>query len=605
MKRVALKRVQVKDATWQNAMEKNLQFIKNMDPERALAGFRKTAGIKTEADTYHGWEAMLIGGHGIGHYFSALGMEIACGHQELRERAEYLVKSLKECQNALGCGYLSAANLQDEKDIYVQFEILEGTKEGNTWVPWYATHKVMQGLLDLYTYGEIKGALEVASSLGDWIADRVLAWDEETRKKVLSTEYGGMNDCLYQLYQLTGVENHKKAAEQFDEPELYKHFLGMANRLRGVHANTTIPKFLGYFQGNPQERVEIADRFWQLVIGKQTYATGGIGDMEHFFGDGQLDGSRTQCNAESCCTYNMIKYSQLLFETTKDPQYLTYIEQALWNARLASMGPKGGYSYFNPMATGYYRLYSPEKPEQNAFWCCVGTGMEDFAKVGEHIFCEEGDELYVNQWISADLSLTDGEKLYLDVDYEKGRLQLLSTRDVKVKLRMPSWIENRGEYLPYGQDYLDVDLKAGEQAHVDFTMALSMHSLPDAENAVGFTYGPFVLCVPLGNEKWGQTVGAGIDVVAPSWKVVFDAAVKNDVVYGRTQKGILDREYLSLPKGETLESFKHKFKDYVEKDGGKLCLVGLSNCKKEEVALPLIPYYQTGDERYGIYWYLQ
>ena len=152
---------------------------------------------------------------------------------------------------------------------------------------------------------------------------------------------------------------------------------------------------------------------------------------------------------------------------------------------------------------------------------------------------------------------------------------------------------------------MKVALQAGEDFDLPFEMAVAVHNLPDAENAVGFTYGPFVLCVPLGKERWGETTGAGIEVVAPAWKVVFDAAVKLDVTYGRTQRGILDREYLLLPKGETLDSFKENIRSYVKKEDDGFILYGLRSGDGEERNLKLIPYYRTGDERYGIYWYLQ
>ena len=34
-------------------------------------------------------------------------------------------------------------------------------------------------------------------------------------------------------------------------------------------------------------------------------------------------------------------------------------------------------TYFQPMATGYFKVYS--RPEDQ-FWCCTGTGMENFSK---------------------------------------------------------------------------------------------------------------------------------------------------------------------------------------------------------------------------------
>jgi len=646
MRKLALKNVQMKDFLWKEKMELNNQFLDEMDPDRVLAGFRITAGIPTDAKPYGGWEDSLIAGHGIGHFFSALAMRIAnlqgevarCADEERKQalssalshsqdQAEKIVSGLLACQNKTGNGFLSAATVQDENHPEIQFDALEGKCDAPTWVPWYALHKVLQGLIDLSVYTGIPGAIEAATALGDWVCDRVLSWNGEIRKRVLAVEYGGMNDSLYQLYGLLHEEKYFLAAKVFDEPDLYKELLGFKNRMRGVHANATIPKILGYLQGaavqpsiangeehvkDIKDRIQVAGKFWETVLRNQTYATGGVGDMEHFFEDGMLDRSRTQCNAESCCAYNMIKLSQLLFELTGEIRYLEYIEQALWNAKLGSVGPSGGYTYFNPMATGYYRLYSPNHPKENPFWCCVGTGLEDFAKVADQVFYREENGIVIAQWISSELHTEDGIDLSLQADYEKGRITItnLSSSDnaekVLVKVRVPRWVENRVNILSDDEEYYAVELSAGESYELDYSMKISMIGIPDETSVCGFTYGPFVLCVPLGKERWGETEGAGIQVVAPSWKVVFDTAVRTDIVYGQTRRSILDREYLRLPDKVTKEDMEEHISDYITKDeNGKLFLKGLFNYKDEKVTLPLVPYYQTGDARYGIYWYLK
>lgn len=625
MQRAALQKVHLTDPLWIEAMNKNFTFLSEMDDERVLSGFRKTAGIPSEKEPYGFWENSLIAGHAVGHYFSALAMAIAVLSEseegsdllsEFKHKADMVVNGLRECQKALGNGFLSAATIQDPDNVEIQFDALEGKAEAQTWVPWYALHKVLQGLIDLWKYSHTKGAKEAALDLADWVTARVGKWDEPTRKKVLSVEYGGMNDSLYQISRLLKEEDpqkaeiYKKAAAKFDEPELYKELLGFKNRLRGVHANATIPKFLGYLQGyeDPSDdKVDLARRFWDLVVSFHTYATGGIGDMEHFFGDGMLDSSRTQCNAESCCCYNMMKLSQMLFEITEDPKYLDYIEKALWNAKLGSVGPSGGYSYFNPMGTGYYRLYSPAKPAENPFWCCVGTALEDFAKIGDQIFYEENGVITIAQWISSELALESGTKVSLCVDFKNGKLSISSegNDDLKIRLRIPRWIRNRDELLPDNEDYLCFSLGAKERKTIGFTMQMKMLSLPDNSEVIGFSYGPFVLCVPLGNEKWGESAGAGIDVYAPAWKSVFGASVKSDITYGKTIKAVLDRELLKLPEGETIESFRSHFESYINKTGDlHFRLEGLSDYKEEPVTLDLVPYYSTGNERYGIYWYV-
>ena len=625
--RSELNDIKITDVRWKDCEDKNALFLSSMDPERVLAGFKRTCRIKTDAKPYGGWENSLIAGHGTGHYFSALGMRIATlrgreNTSELEEsiaKANAVVTGLKECQEKLGNGFLSAATVQDEDNPYIQFDVLEGKADGEQWVPWYALHKVLQGIMDLWTYGGIEGACGTALALADWVCDRVLSWDKKTRKKVLSVEYGGMNDSLYQLYILTGDKRYLSAAEVFDEPELYEELLSFKNRMRGVHANATIPKILGYLEGakafdkagikkEVQPRITTAEKFWDSVIRNQTYATGGIGDMEHFFADGLLDGSRTQCNAESCCCYNMMKLSQILFELTGKPKYLDYIERTLWNAKLGSVGPDGGYTYFNPMATGYYRLFSPSEPSANPFWCCVGTALEDFASIGGKICYRKDPDLYITQWISSDICF--GEQVYqLRADYGKGRLTISCAQcdsgKTAVKLRIPRWIKNRDLILPDSEDFLDVAFPPDGTFELGFEMQLKIAGLPDETSAKGFMYGPFVLCVPLGNDKWGINENAGIEVVAPAWKVVFDASVNCNINYGRTQRAILDREYLTLPEGVTLQAFSDNLEKYLVKDNDRFLLTGLKDFRGSDVSLTLIPYYQAGNERYGIYWYIR
>ena len=78
-------------------------------------------------------------------------------------------------------------------------------------------HKILAGLIDVYKLAGSEEALTVAKGLGDWTYDRVMQWDAATRKRVLSIEYGGMNDALYNLYAVTGEAKYAVAAHQFDE----------------------------------------------------------------------------------------------------------------------------------------------------------------------------------------------------------------------------------------------------------------------------------------------------------------------------------------------------------------------------------------------------
>ncbi len=104
----------------------------------------------------------------------------------------------------------------------------------------------------------------------------------------------------------------------------------------------------------------------------------------------------------------------------------------------------GGFTYMTPLMSGAAREYS--SPADNAFWCCVGTGMESHAKHGDSIFWEGDDgTLYVNLYIPSEARwAARGVRLELDTRYPfepEIRLSLPAVRDGRfaLALRIPAW----------------------------------------------------------------------------------------------------------------------------------------------------------------------
>jgi DUF1680 family protein len=194
-----------------------------------------------------------------------------------------------------------------------------------------------------------------------------------------------MNDALYELYKHTGNANHLSAANSFDEMTLFEPLYKGEDILNGKHANTTIPKIIGalnrYSVTGEEYYLQVAANFWEIVTENHTYITGGNSEWEHFGESKILDAERTNCNCETCNTYNMLKLSRELFRVTGDTKYADYYENAFINAILSSQNPETGMTtYFQPMATGFFKVYS--SPTEH-FWCCTGSGMENFSKLAE------------------------------------------------------------------------------------------------------------------------------------------------------------------------------------------------------------------------------
>ncbi len=94
-------------------------LLEVVEPDRLLAGFRTQAGLASKAERYGGWEARGITGHSLGHYLSALSALAASSDDEAvrglaRERIDYIVSELAECQRANGDGYV----LPVDKRVY-------------------------------------------------------------------------------------------------------------------------------------------------------------------------------------------------------------------------------------------------------------------------------------------------------------------------------------------------------------------------------------------------------------------------------------------------------------------------------------------------------
>ena len=639
-----LDKVQILDNYYLSAQKSDIAFLKKMDTARLLAGFRTTAGIDTKGvRPYGGWEDSLLGGHCVGHYLTALAQAVkVTGDKELKEKSQTLIAGLEECQKKLGTGFLFGAKVEDKEDVEKQFDILEGKKKGETWVPWYNMHKVLAGLVDTYKYTGNETALLVAEKLGDWIYERVSKWDLKTNQKVLETEYGGMNDCLYELYSYSHNKHHLEAAQKFDEKALFLMAAkGEKNCLDGKHANTQIPKFIGAIKrynvlkqlGEAKQEDEAylvdAEKFFEMVVKRHSFVTGGISVMEHFRKDYHLDEIRTQTNCESCCAHNMLKLAKELFKATRKKEYADYYETTLRNAIMGAVKTESGAaSYFTPMATGYYKTFGEEEPEKNMFWCCTGSGMENFTKLGDSIYFRANDTLLVNQYVASkvtweekNLVLTQKSDVTKseEISFVLNALHDKEISDVAIALRIPAWMHGEATIYVNGAEkmtaagnseyvLLERNWEDGDVIMAKYPMSVESVGLLDQDAVFAFRYGPTVLAAKLGKEKMGEATWAGIDLTAPLYKVVGNECRKDTIAYGEPKTTeLLDNETLTIQKETSVNEFVSHIERYLVRDTESetlsFHLKGTDADTTFENGLQFVPFNTLNDERYGIYWY--
>lgn len=609
-----LKDVVVTDSYYQNSLQMEVNYLLQLEGDRLLAGFRKSAGLDTKGvSCYNGWENSLIGGHTLGHYLTATSQ--ACVNEaiteeeksELYQKITYLVDGLLECQqHSKGKkGFIFGATVLDSNNVELQFDHVEENKTNITtqaWVPWYTMHKILAGLVEVYELTGYETAKTVASNLADWVYDRTSRWSDVTQRTVLNIEYGGMNDCLYEVYKITGNEHHAEAAHKFDEITLFEKVKANTdNALNNLHANTTIPKFLGalnrYRALGKSERIylEYAESFWDMVVQKHTYITGGNSEWEHFGEDDVLDAERTNCNCETCNTYNMLKLSKALFEATGDVKYADFYETTITNAILSSQNPETGMSmYFQPMASGYFKVYGSPF---NHFWCCTGSGMENFTKLNDGIYYHNEKAIIVNRYVSSEVTWEEKnlklvQKTDLpstsDVTFTMEGLDKSTPSDVQLGLRIPDYAAGNLTVTVDGvasdstivNQYilLNGPFQNGSVIHVNIPIKVKAFGLPDNENVYAFEYGPVVLSAELGNEDM-KTTTTGVNVSIPASK-------KMDFT-----KVILHHSQSSV------QEFMEHIEDHLVRSGNSLTFT----LKDTDEPLTFSPHYKQYQQRYAIY----
>jgi DUF1680 family protein len=578
-----LDQVQITDVYQQNLFKKEMAYLLTaIDSDRLMAGFKAVSLNTTPTNLYGGWESQNIRGHTMGHWLSAVahayqqaqGGSDAALTSQIKTKLDGVISKLQSYQ--LASGFLFATPIS-------QFDDMD-SGGGNNWVPYYTLHKILAGLIDVYELEGNATALTVASKVGDWLYGRSMGWSTSARSRVLGSEYGGMND-----------------AHVFDDTGLFTTSASGNDTLSGRHANMTIPKFIGALNryrtvgASESSYLNAASGFFDLVVKNHTYVTGGNSQDEHFHAPGKLDQYRDNVNNETCNAYNMTKLTRDLFKVTGDVRYADFYERIHINEILASMNPETGMTtYFKPMGTGYFKAFGTPT---NSFWCCTGTGMENFTRLGDSVYFHDDKDLWVTWYVSSTLDWKDrGLALVQTTDLpltNKVTLTITAapTDAVNIQFRRPDWAAGCAIAVAVnGQTVTPTDAKgflgvsrvwqANDKIELAFPFFVQASRLPDNPNAVAFKYGPLVLSAGLGT--------AAMTTTGHAWTIA------------ATSPGGL-QDTIKIPSG-TVDAWLADIQKNLVQTPGKLEFK-LKNTDSDD-KLVFIPHYSRYQDRYGIYWKL-
>jgi DUF1680 family protein len=593
------------DGPFKKAQDLNIEVLLKYDVDRMLAPYRKEAGLPEKAKSYPNWDG--LDGHVGGHYLSALAINYAStGNVECKKRMDYMISELKACQDAnaqnnpgWGTGYVGGAPRSAK--------LWSKIKEGNAgviwseWAPWYNVHKMYAGLRDAWLYTGNEEAKAIFMKFCDWAIDVTSNLSDAQIEEMLGNEYGGMNESLADAYQISGDEKYLKAAKRFSHKAFLDPLSQGNDMLDNKHANTQIPKFIGFERiaelGNDEKYAKAGSFFWETVTTKRSLAFGGNSRREHFPSvTSCIDFVNVNDGPESCNSYNMLKLTEDVFRMNPSAKYADYYERTILNHILSSQHPEhGGYVYFTSARPRHYRNYSA--PNQ-AMWCCVGSGMENHGKYGQFIYTHTKDTLYLNLFIASELNWKEKTvkiKQETSFPYEEQTKLTVTEGSSKfnLKVRYPAWVSQgalkitvNGKDVAYSalpSSYISIDRKwkKGDVVQISLPMRNTIERMPNVPEYIAFMHGPILLGAKTGTED-------------------LRGLIADDSRFGQYAGGkFLPVDQAPILVEDDIQNIGNKLEPIKDKPLHFKLNTKVINPIEQ---LTLQPFYQIHDSRYMMYW---
>ena len=594
------------DGPLKHARDLNVQVLLKYDCDRMLAPYRKEAGLQPRKPSYPNWDG--LDGHVGGHYLSALAINAATGNEECRKRMEYMISELQLvldannqrleawCHNYIG-------GVPNSAKMWTAFSKGDFGSYFGTWAPFYNIHKMYAGLRDAWLYCGNEQAKNLFLKFCDWAVDITRDLNDEQMEKMLGNEHGGMNEVLADAYAITGEQKYLNCARRFSHKLLLVPMEEGKDCLDNMHANTQIPKVIGYQRiaelAHDVQYHNASEYFWEIVTRQRSLALGGNSRREHFpTKETCIDYINDIDGPESCNTYNMLKLTEDLNRVKPDGMYGDFYETAMFNHILSTQHPQhGGYVYFTSARPRHYRNYSaPNK----AMWCCVGTGMENHGKYGQFVWTHdkgvkaEDDALYVNLFVASELNWKERKMVirqqtafpYAEtsvVEVAKGKGTFI------LKVRKPSWCENftvkgvgfdADSYEENGFVCMKRKWKKGDQVKISMPMHAYIKPMINVPQYVAIMYGPILLGMKSGTED-------------------MRGLIADDSRFGQYAGGkklALDEAPILLPKH--LDDIAKNLKPVPAKPLHFKLATHMENTIDGE----LQPFFEIHDSRYMMYW---
>jgi DUF1680 family protein len=513
-----------------------------------------------------------------------------------------MVAEMAKCQKKLGGAYFSAFPT-------TWWDRLE--KGERVWAPFYTIHKIMAGMWDMYHLAGNRQALQILEGMAAWADSWTAPKSEEQMQQILTIEFGGIAETLYHLAAATNNDRWATVGDRFQKKSFINPLALRQDQLRGLHVNTHIPQVIAaarrYEISGDYRFRDVAEYFFHEVATARSYVTNGTSNAEIWMSPPNRLAAEWKLSvnhAECCCAYNMLKLARQLYTWNPDPRIFDYYERTLLNHRIGTIRPQSGLTqYYLSLAPGVWKTFATE---DQTFWCCTGSGVEEYSKLNDSIYWRDAEGLYVNLFIPSELDWTEKNfKLRQETSFPESPNTTLAvtaapTEAIAIRLRIPGWLRSAptvklngkplessaapGSYLALRRAW-----KPGDRIELELPMHLRAEAMPDDPGLQAYMYGPLLLAGDLGNNGLTEA-----HIIGPNFRVGAPNVEQSGSPLAATNQ---------VPPVPPLEipDFKSASDDpaaWIKPAHEPLTF----RTTGQKTDVTLVPLYRLYDRRYNVYW---
>jgi len=293
--------------------------------------------------------------------------------------------------------------------------------------------------------------------------------------------------------------------------------------VRAVYMYCAMADLAYYF--NDSELLESCIRLWDNITTKRMYITGAIGSsavLERFTTDYDLPNSSNY--GETCASIGLALFGRRMMQITRDGKYMDVVEKALYNTVLSGIAMDGkSFFYVNPLEVwpdNCLPRTSMEhvKPVRQKWFgcaCCPPNIARTLASLGEYIYAQAEDTLWVNLFVSGKARVKIGGRYINLVTKTRfpfdGNIKILLEEndgtEFNLAVRIPGYVDKYSITADgtdigkegYDKGYQYIRINGQKEIEINFDLTpkfVHANPLVRADSGrVAITKGPLVYCL--------------------------------------------------------------------------------------------------------------